>query len=145
MRFVVLSTLLACGPPCLTPCGTAFAEKPECESLAAHEAHTLQAFENYVAGWSTGRTCEALEGTRIDINEQADERGTWPNGCGRTAGLVLYESNTIVLGTTDWKRSAYAHEVAHLLEWRLDGVEDLEHEGWVKKQIRRAESEANAP
>ncbi|MDO8688868.1 MAG: hypothetical protein Q7R39_02450 [Dehalococcoidia bacterium] len=71
----------------------------------------------------------------IDIIVKAED--AWLDGFGRRVGGLSLPGDTIAVGAN---LSALAHELAHLLERKLDHLEDAEHARWDIGGITKADA-----
>lgn len=134
-------------PQCVTACGLrAFAARPlDCAGLNAHEERALRIFETWLPEWPQVKTCPALAGWGLQIVPN-DGGGRYEDAYHRTiSGQTFLELRVIQvadLSTDDWRQSAFAHELAHVFEFYLDGREpDYEHASWEARGIYPAINE----
>lgn len=143
---VALATV-ACGrpaPDCITPCGLPVYGTQDCDGANAAEARALYAFKANVAGWDRATACPWLQTATLAVRETED--GTFEVWGTRAAGVTWLPSGDIEIGTAEWKSSAFTHELAHVLELRIDQAEtDDAHSTWAGRGIKTAIAESNRP
>jgi hypothetical protein len=142
LLLLVLSS--GCWPPgsikypnkvCTSKCGMQLYAKT-CDGFQEAEDRNLA-----VLGPVMGLSCSDLQGWMIMVVPYADEAGAFYTSSGqKVAGVNYYDSGEIELGTTDWKKSALAHELIHI---KRHSTEDLSHTGWVETGLYKAIDECN--
>jgi hypothetical protein len=97
-------------------------------------AKTSEGFQEFedkaleVLGPAIGLSCSDLSGWIISVVPYADETGAFYDTTGqKVAGLNYWSEGKIEIGTTDWKKSALAHELVHI---KLHSELDTSHVGW---------------
>lgn len=118
-------------PACRTECGMGvFNVSPDvCAELSKYEREAVKELT-----FVEPSLCERLGYFNALI--WATDGGVWTDSRGRNvAGLTYCDLLTIELGTTDWDKSAYYHEVAHIAQCPY---QDYGHAGWVDAGITDA-------
>lgn len=73
-----------------------------------------------------------LRGIRVTVRPEVrwqDAHGQW------VAGLCIVESRDLIVGT-DF--AALCHELAHLVQWDVEGREEYGHETWTLRGVTQA-------
>jgi hypothetical protein len=125
---------------CFTPCGVRVTAG-DCESLQRYEGRVLERLAP-AGGWDAGTICEDLAGFTLEVHahDPVADRACGPHAwwrespcdrsppndtdggeCGCIAGITFGAERRIVLSTTDWEHSAFAHEVAHVADENRPG------------------------
>jgi hypothetical protein len=120
---------------CTTACGTkVFGAGNDCSTLNAYEARVLGAFEGFNPEWARAKTCKAVGSYWLNVVPSVAEEA--PEYESSIVGLTRAsrESRQVfVLQHKTWDRTAYAHEMLHVVEFHVDGVRKGDHEGWEEK------------
>lgn len=82
--------------------------------------------------WEMVALIKAINGVHIIVKATPD----WTDGFGRHVGGEELPGDTIAVGSD---LTALLHELAHLAERKLDGLEDATHAGWAAKGITLAD------
>lgn len=135
--------LLACcgrAAVCRSECGLVF-DGQDCEAFRAAEARAVS-----VIGEHVERACERLEGWRVRPLCSAapsicvDEE-SWVDPHGRKiAGATWCAQKLAQIGSEDFSRNAFAHELIHALECPQENVAHAGWEAWQWRAIERAQS-----
>lgn len=125
MRPLALALLLSgCalpgGPSCRTECGAMLYGATDCPGLSRLEARAVEALDWYRPG-----LCGLSRYVSVQVWRTED--GDWRYFGRDVAGLTECNTLTMQLGTDDWRRSAYTHELVHLADCPR---ENPEHLGW---------------
>lgn len=118
-------------PACRTECGMGvFNVAPDaCAELSKYEKAAVRELTFIEPG-----LCERLGYFNALI--WATDGGSWVDSYGRNvAGLTYCDLLTIELGTSDWDKSAYFHEVAHVAQCPY---QDTGHSTWADAGINAA-------
>ena len=162
LLLVVMWLMPSCGkgaqPICETRCGLAFQYLPpdgpwNCETLQEAEDASLHSFDVNITGdarqqfWNG---CTRVHGVEMAVRDGS----TWnsmvdPNDYRPVAGESYCGSNFAV-GNVEWRKSAFTHELAHII--LRCGVlsepvppEDYDHGGWAASGVWGAIDIARAP
>lgn len=95
----------------------------DCESLQRFEGLAVAKLGT-LPGWDSDRVCASLKGWKIELHPK-DRRcthGGWllfEGFC--AAGYTHIDTKTIELASTDWRPSALAHEMCHVMDYKKLG------------------------
>ena len=96
-------------------------------------AALLHAIEALCSVWQLAPVYDAVARAGVRVQVMAEE--SWLNSGGVKVGGEQ-DGNVLRVGRS---MSALCHELAHLLEWKLDAVRDDAHAGWTQKAIWAAD------
>jgi hypothetical protein len=129
--FAFISCDVVKRPACRTECGMGVfhVQQDDCDELSKYEREAVKELT-----FVEPKLCERLSHFQALIWQT--DGGSWVDGYGvRVAGLTYCDLLTIELGTKDWDKSAYFHEVAHVAQCPF---QDYGHTGWVDAGITDA-------
>lgn len=72
-----------------------------------------------------------LRGVRVTVRPEV----RWEYGAQTVAGLCIVESRDLIVGTD---LAALCHELAHLVQWDVEGREEYGHETWTLRGVTQA-------
>lgn len=137
--FALFSCDVVKRPACRTECGMAVfhVQQNECEELSKYEKAAVKELTFVEPG-----LCQRLR--YFSALVWTTDGGSWVDSYGRNvAGLTYCDLLTIELGTADWDKSAYFHEVAHVAQCPY---QDATHSTWadagITAALQRLQSEA---
>jgi hypothetical protein len=148
IRFpILLSLLAACATSpgagadtrCVTPCG-AWTRDGNCESLQRYERRVIRGIAT-VTEWTPGQLCAALRGWEIRVHprdpvaDKACPMGSWQRFPGYCVwGFTEPTPRLVSLHSSDWERTALAHEVVHVGDAEIGGPG--RHCRWADPSLR---------
>ena len=100
--------------PCQTTCGLRLYGSDDCRGLQAAENRAVMVFSKHF-----NLVCEKLKDWNVVVQPPGFEITGWNSSAhdGGVLGLTFCKAREMQVETDDWKRSSFAHEAWHVLEW----------------------------